>query len=363
MDKYLIDGHKIHYHQDRLAQWMSADSQAQKLRVYPIYVEISPVGHCNHRCTFCAVDYIGYVPRILETHKLKDIIAQMGKLGVRSVMFAGEGEPLLHKNLPEIINNTKMNKIDVAITTNGTMMTENFVTSCLDSISWIKVSCNAGDEASYKAIHRGKDGDWQRVWDNLSFAVTYRNMTGLKTAIGIQTVILPENLDTIEDLVMEAKLCGIDYIVLKPYSQHLSSEETAKKYGDIKYDSTEVLRDIRAKFSDDTFDVVLRENAIEDIGSGGHDYSACFSTPYFWSYLMSDGSLYACSAYLLDERFNLGNINEQTFQQIWEGEKRAKCIEMMETLDISRCRLSCRMNQVNKYLWDIKNPRDHKNFI
>src|SRR3990167_6458018 len=99
LDKYNIDGHKMDMHPERVAQWLGGN----KREVYPIYVEISPVGHCNHRCTFCAVDYIGYKSRSLDVIKLKQALLEMGIKGVKSIMFAGEGEPLLHKNIGEII--------------------------------------------------------------------------------------------------------------------------------------------------------------------------------------------------------------------------------------------------------------------
>jgi hypothetical protein len=38
----------------------------------------------------------------------------------------------------------------------------------------------------------------------------------------------------------------------------------------------------------------------------------------------------------------------------WMGEKRRAHITAMESLDISKCRLNCRMNQVNKYLDEVK---------
>ena len=95
-DKFNIDTHKLNYHIGRVNDWI------QKKVVYPIYVEITPAGACNHRCTFCAVDYIGYKTVLLETQLLMDRLAEMGRLGVKSVMFAGEGEPLLHKDLPKI---------------------------------------------------------------------------------------------------------------------------------------------------------------------------------------------------------------------------------------------------------------------
>ena len=86
-DKNLIDGQKIEWHPDRVNQWLSGSR-----KVYPIYVEISPVGSCNHRCTFCAVDYLGYEDVQLPPDLLMERLSEMGKLGVKSVMFAGEGD-------------------------------------------------------------------------------------------------------------------------------------------------------------------------------------------------------------------------------------------------------------------------------
>src|SRR5260221_11998865 len=109
MDEFSIDGHKMMYHVDRIHDWMEG-----KKEVYPIYVEISPAGACNHRCTFCAVDYIGYKSLFLDEALLKSRLSEMAGLGVRSVMFAGEGEPLLHKAIGSISVHAKKAGIDVS---------------------------------------------------------------------------------------------------------------------------------------------------------------------------------------------------------------------------------------------------------
>jgi radical SAM protein with 4Fe4S-binding SPASM domain len=93
-------------------------------------------------------------------------------------------------------------------------------------------------------------------------------------------------------------------------------------------------------------------------------YEKCYATPFFWGYIMADGSVYSCSAFLGNENFNLGNINTQTFKEIWQGDKRKQNINYVKNeLDISSCRKNCRMDEVNRYLWALKHPNAHVNFI
>src|SRR5690349_17098614 len=100
MDLYAIDSTKIGLHPQRVAQWLDAGDDLDALmQVAPIYVEISPVGQCNHRCSFCSVDYIGYKLRKIDRSVFRDAVYSMASIGVKSVMFAGEGEPLLHPDL------------------------------------------------------------------------------------------------------------------------------------------------------------------------------------------------------------------------------------------------------------------------
>ena len=362
LDKYSIDGHKMQYHTDRTQQWLNAKTIEDKLNVFPIYIEVSPVGYCNHRCTFCAVDYIGYKPNILSVEILKKCLSSMASKGVCSVMFAGEGEPLLHKQLPEIINFAKEVGLDVSITTNGTMLTEEFIDACLHNITWVKVSLNAGTRESYAKIHQTKETDFDKVWKHLAATCIYRDLHGIRTTIGIQLVLLPENISDVESMVLDAKLCGLNYVVIKPYSQHLKS--ITRLYEGIKYGNAENMAKELSKHNDKDFEVVTRYISMHNHDSTERGYSKCYSTPFLWAYIMATGDVYGCSAYLLDERFKYGNINEEDFTRIWNGDRRRSAIDFVESsLDITECRKNCRMDKVNRYLWDLKNPSLHANFI
>jgi GTP 3',8-cyclase len=355
-DPFKIDSHKLQYHPERIDAWRN------KRQVYPIYIEISPVGACNHRCTFCAVDYIGYESRSLDTKNLQDRLNEMGQLGVKSIMYAGEGEPLLHKDLPKIIAQTKRAGIDVAITTNAVPLTSSWTDQSLEYISWLKASINAGTPETYAQVHQTKKEDFQRVLKNLEFAVAAREERNLSCVLGAQMVLLPENWNEAVSLARIAKTIGLDYLVVKPYSQHNSS--ITHTYENVDYQDADELSQQLDEFNDDKFSVVFRENTMEKLKDSEPYYDKCQATPYFWAYIMADGSVYGCSAYLLDEKFCYGNIQEQSFQEIWEGEKRLKSKQFVEhELEIKDCRKNCRMDEVNRYLWDIIHPPEHVNFI
>jgi len=266
-DPYRIDTHKLHYHPERVAQWMAADTWEKAKRVYPIYWEITTSAACNHRCTFCSVDAIGYPAILMDAKVMATRMNEAGAMGVKSVMFAGTGEPLLHKRIDDINIAAREAGLDTAFTTNGVLLDR---LSTLPLASWVKVSLNAGTRDSYAAIHQTDVKDWDRVWRNIEDAAKRKG----SCALGVQCVVLPENVDDMEELARMARDSGADYLVLKPYSQ---STFSIVQRDDINYsEMLEYLASLEA-YSTPSFTVLPRVDALRQ-ESEFHHYDRCRAT-------------------------------------------------------------------------------------
>lgn len=347
-----MDSHKLIYHPDTVARWLKGEE------IYPIEVEISPSGACNHRCTFCAVDYIGYRPNYLKKDIILRDIKQMSSKGLKSVICSGEGEPLLNKNLPDIVNGIKSFGVDVAMSTNGALFTREKLEDCLSAFTWVRYSVASMEESSYDAIQRGKPGDLQRVKENLLAAVEVKKAQGLHTTLGVQCLLMPENAAQLPLMAKTLREIGVDYLTIKPYSQHLHSDHV----WNIDYEEMLELEKELKSYETTSFSIFFRANAMKKIH---HEkcYKVCYGLP-FMTHIDASGNVWPCIAHIGTESFSYGNINENTFKEIWEGQRRKEVVEKLSKLDINRvCREACRLDNINIYLNELKNPEGHVNFI
>ncbi len=418
-DRTRIDGQKLDMHPERLAQWRAGKGTWDTAKdIFPIYVEFSPYGVCNHECTFCSVDYI--LDRKDHPTIKYDVFARtlesMAKRGVLSVMFAGAGEPTLYedkaakKDLADIIVLCDELGIDTALTTNATGLDESFSERAFAAkrFRWVRASFNAGTRETYAAIHRTKESDFDKVVANLTNAVKIRNRIGSGVQILGQIVAVPAargvknrrslqifqefptNIDTVVPLAKLLRDIGADNLAVKPYKQH----EVAHAGGDEKllgvtrsdmYNGTSYSGETWDKLFDElqaietsTFEITIRRGAMSQQDAEWRGYDTCFSTPYFWAYVEADGELWGCSAHLGriengkeigDHRFRFGNVNEQSFLDIWHGERRKACWEFTRKppseggLDVSKCMKGCQMDMPNIFLWDLQNPEPTRSFI
>ena len=355
MKNYIFDGHKLIYHVDRVSKFLYEDD------CFPLYMEVSPIGSCNHRCIFCAYDYIGHPNRKLETCRFLRFIDEIAECRIKSLLFAGEGEPFLHADIDKFIVHSKKNNLDVGVYTNGHLLGEELIWKILPLLTFIRFSFNGGTRENYSHIHHVKPDVFDKVIHNIISAVKIKEDVKIDVDIGVQFVLLSENIDFIFNAIKILKDIGIDYFVIKPFVQQSSSQF----YQMERQFSLENIKDVFDKaeaFSDSNFKVIARRESFTGYGKRG--YGHCYGTSFI-SVLNSAGDIAACLPYWQNKEFVFGNINENSFKEIWLGNKRRKIKGYLEKeLNTLSCPPNCRPNAINQFLYDIKNPTvRHLNFI
>ena len=351
MTRYDIDNHKLMYHPERTKEWI------EKGDCYPIYLEISPTDKCNHNCVFCALDYLKCGGKDIDSEVMIRALKEMAEKGIKSIMFAGEGEPLLHKDIGLFTQKAKEFGINVSITSNGVFFNKEKIEQCLPNLSWIKFSIDAGTPEDYADVHGTNPEDFEKLMNNLQQAVDYRKENNLKTTLGAQCLIIPTAIKNIERLAQRLKEIGLDYLVLKPYSKHPSSVNEFV----VNTEEYNLLEETLKKYNSENFKIFFRKAAIERLSSP-KEYSTCYGLPFI-TLIDSRGNVIPCNLFHNNPDFIYGNLNEQSFSEIWSGEKRKQVMEKLKQKGISDCRNGCRLDPTNKYLHRLRNPEAHDNFI
>ncbi len=351
-DSIRMDSHKLLFHPRRVAEWLEGRL------IYPIEMEVGLSGACNHRCIFCAVDYMEYKPRLLKAEVLVPNLRIMGQKGVKSIIYAGEGEPLVNPEAPEIINQTKSSGIDAAMSTNGVLFTREKAEYCMKSLSWIRFSIAGATDATYEKIHQCRQGDLQKVYQNMQDAVAVKRADNLKTTLGAQLLLLPENKSEVVQLAKTMREIGFDYFTVKPFSQHPQSKAQLQ----VDYSEAE---DIGAELKEcetEDFKIYFRSRSIENLGME-KPYDKCCGVN-FMAYMDASGRVFPCIVFMGKDEYIYGNINDNTFDEIWESERAGKIRNIFDESFIRKnCRKNCRLDEMNKYLCELRHPGYHVNFI
>jgi radical SAM protein with 4Fe4S-binding SPASM domain len=351
MANFNLDGHKLQYHPQILADFLSGKD------IYPVYVEISPQANCNHRCLFCHYNYLGHEGAFPKGRML-GLVRELAALKVKSLVFAGTGEPLLHPETMLAIKLAKSLGIDVAMSTNGALIKESDAGDLVNSLTWVRFSFNGGNAENYALMHGSKKEDYSRVLENIRCLKAKKKELKSALTIGIQFILLPQNKDFLLDIAKVMKDIGVDYFVVKHFYAH-PQNKFASLSGWLTESALRGLQLAAQKLSDDKFAFIIRDS--KNL-SPQRIYKQCLGLPFI-AYIREDGEVYTCFSYQHDKNTSLGNIRDKSFREIWSGRLRAADY-INQRINKNKCQPNCRHHQINHYLWEIKNPTiEHVNFI
>lgn len=246
---------------------------------YPTQLALEPFRGCNAKCVMCPTGAMDRRKGALTVENAKIICEKIAEWGapINRISHAGLGEPLINKNLEEIIKLEKkiFPKASVVIYTNGGLLSEERALCLMDSgLDIISFSINGHDPQNYEKVMK------------ISYEKTLENV------LRIRELIVKHN---------------------SHMQIHVSMVKTA-------YHDKDEMTQFR-EYWEDKVDSVVFPPYITWGGDFGYVGSkkqlSCF---YIWKVLMvdNDGTVKMCCEDY-DSKHPTGNLLEQSPQEIFNG--------------------------------------------
>jgi len=347
-----IDSHKLQYHPERICDWLQNGS------CNPLHIEMGITNRCNHNCVFCTLNWVNHGNIDFNTNVVLKTIEDAGKMGVKSIYFAGEGEPTIHKDLSLFIQRCKDLNIKTALSSNGSLLTESLSEKILPNLSWIRISLDAFSGETHAKIHGVKTTELQKIYNNIENMVKIKRKQNLDVQIGIQCVMIPENVAEIENLCKKVKELGVDNFQVKPAHSHPKSSFVSTFY----QSSQQELHKKLEKLNSENFKVVVRLKSIERLTTP-RNYKICEGF-HFYCLIDAKGNVVPCNIFYDNEDYIIGNLYKYSLEEIWNSKKRMDVIKKIEKNNFCMCgEYRCRLDVMNRYLNRVKNPEINDEFI
>ncbi|NQU19376.1 radical SAM protein [bacterium] len=161
----------------------------------PTAIDIYPTFRCNLKCIHCNYWRHKFQGGELPAGKWNEIIIDLRKwLGVFTLRICG-GEPLVRRDIIDIIAFARGQGIFTVLSTNGTLISQDFAEAILQSkLNFISISLDSLRESVHDSL-RGVPGSYLKVRRAIDL------LKGKIEKIQIMTTIMDCNLDEILDLV------------------------------------------------------------------------------------------------------------------------------------------------------------------
>lgn len=355
MSKYLFDGHKLIWHMDRV----HAHFRDNK-RIYPLHIDIGVDKCCNAKCIYCYGIFQKMTNEMIPSDILYKLFDDAPKLGIKSLVMTGDGEPSLNKGVWDAIRVGKYNKLDIGFATNGIALDSEKKMCLMVGCTWVRFNLSAVNSESYKLIH-GVD-KWSKVKENIETAVATKKKYGLSCTIGLQMVLIPQCADQILAEAEFAVKTGVDYFVIKQFSDPNCKEMS--QFNLSWYDNPVLLDTLKKAeaMSTDRTKIIAKWGMIASKGVRPYDH--CVDCPLLFQ-ISGSGKCYPCGYLFGDDRYCYGDLNKQSLKEILDSEHYWNIIKYMrEEFDVHKqCSGCCRHDATNAFIWEYINEPYHINFI
>lgn len=195
----------------RLKKWMNGEQAP------PMTLELNPTNRCNLKCLSCWLREFKAETEELSDERLLNIIEEAFELGIKEVRIPGSGEPLMRKNLMNVMKKIKEHGMNGLLITNGALFTKQSIRELVE-IEWdcVTFSIDSADKKTHDHL-RGVKGSFHKVIEALKEFKRIKNeLKKEKPMIRFNTVLSNKNYNALSKIFELGHKYGCKDIQIQP---------------------------------------------------------------------------------------------------------------------------------------------------
>jgi radical SAM protein with 4Fe4S-binding SPASM domain len=292
-----------------------------------LYFEVT--NRCNLPCQTCVRTFNLHEPeRDPLPHELKQAAAALPTL--RRIVLHGIGEPLLNKNLPEMIRFAKGHGAWVLFNSNGVLLDRAWQDTLIDcGLDELRISIDAATPETFRRIRGAPVFD--RIVTNLQHFVARKVERGVAhPKLSLWMVAMRGNLAELPALVDLAADIGVPEVYFQRlvYNALGVAQKGQSLHGETEGEVAAIIEDAMRR--SEKRGVTLRASGattpLESLQATDEPrpWSRC-QRPWDTTYVTAHGKVLPCCiapfAHRDFQSLVLGDLNEQSLEEVWHGER------------------------------------------
>lgn len=281
---------------------------------YPKRLHIELTSRCNFKCLTCKHGYVDYGEDLND--KVLDNIIEELLPNISEIEMQGTGESLLSKNFIKLFNAvSKYNNIKMILITNASLLNEELIKKIVNSNFNLIISLDGSNELSFSSNRPFVD--YNKIISNLKkIAGEKKKINNSNFLFTINMVATKINYKCIKDLVTLSKDLNIDFLHISEVRECMPNKDQWNKFridnisnrSEIENYITECRKYAKELGVGFLFNPYQKQNMIRK--------KICIS-PWRHVFIASNGNISCCC----EQNKIFGNLNEESFFQIWNGDK------------------------------------------
>ena len=322
----------------------------------PLSAVLMPTFRCNQRCRMCDFPsrYRSDIPE-MSTSQLRDLIDELAELPSLGVSFYG-GEPLLRGDIIDLIRHARDRKLLIHLTTNGMTVDRSLARQIIGAgTDVVSISLDGATPVSHDR-QRGINGASAGALSALNLLREARRSLGARTRLTVITILTPDNLNEVGQIVETARAAGADNHTI--YEAHpvlkTANTFTGQHLRSLVQVNQEIAR-LKVAYPDYIDSSSRYIQMVARLWEGKSVRLKCFA-PYTDLFIDPYGKLYPCNQ-LLGLGIPRGQYERGRLKQVWYSR------EYQETRDqlsgCAACNYLCHreLSLIFNRLWPGRRPK------